>query len=323
MTVSGCTAPQPADPKVSPQEQAELEQRARDLLLRAARSDIDVIACNATESLVTIAPRDGLAAFRAAPRAESPLTRFAGYVALGDVRDKASMDLFRRGLDDAAARVRLAAAYAANRCGDSSSAPLLAYTLTDAQDENLRADAAWLIGRLGDKRTIKRLRAALDAPGTRKSTKVEVQVLGALAGLGDGKALLQLIEYARGPYDRLRRVLAVQALAEVAAPQAREVLLFRLRSTDDYLQTRLMAARGLGKLGDAEGYALAADSTHYADKGAADPEDETMRVRSLAALALGEIGQRRALPLLKTLAQSDDQRVQVAASFAICRICQR
>jgi HEAT repeat protein len=46
-----------------------------------------------------------------------------------------------------------------------------------------------------------------------------------------------------------------------------------------------------------------------------------MRVRSLAAHALGEIGDPQALPLLRDMAATEtDERLQVAACYAICRI---
>jgi HEAT repeat protein len=44
-------------------------------------------------------------------------------------------------------------------------------------------------------------------------------------------------------------------------------------------------------------------------------------VRTNAALLLGEIGDPRALPRLRDLAEnSEDPRLQVAAAYAICRI---
>jgi HEAT repeat protein len=49
-----------------------------------------------------------------------------------------------------------------------------------------------------------------------------------------------------------------------------------------------------------------------------------MRVRSMAALALGEIGDRRALGRLnQQMERSGDPRVQVAAVTAILRILDR
>ena len=86
-----------------------------DLLLRAATSEADDVSCNAIDALVKVAPRDGLPAFRQAVRSDSPLVRFAGYAALGEIRDCDSRALFVAGIKDASPHVRLAAAFAACR----------------------------------------------------------------------------------------------------------------------------------------------------------------------------------------------------------------
>lgn len=323
--LNGCTAGRPPLSPADQREVANLAPRARDLLVVAARSDVDVLSCNGIEALAQVAPRDGLEAFRSATRSSSPLVRFAGYAAMGDVRDRASLAQINQGMQDSEPRVRLAAAYAAVRCGNQRGSPLLAYAVVDEPDENLRTDAAMLIGRLGDKRTVKWLRAALTAPKNRNSTKNEIAIHQALASLGDRKSLEQLIEFASARYDVLSRVLALQALSEIGAREARSALSYRLNSTDDYLETRLIAARGLGKIGDAEGYELALESTRYVSTNKQEtPETQqtdTMRIRSLAVMALGDIGDPRALPVLAALAESpDDQRVQIAAAFAILKI---
>jgi HEAT repeat protein len=56
----------------------------------------------------------------------------------------------------------------------------------------------------------------------------------------------------------------------------------------------------------------------------ADDPAPNYRVRSTAIHALAEIGDPRALPALKRIAEDQtDPRLQVAASYAICRIAQR
>ena len=57
--------------ELSQQEKTELGQRALDLLIRAAQSDLDVVAANAIESLVQVAPDAGRSHFRTASRSDS------------------------------------------------------------------------------------------------------------------------------------------------------------------------------------------------------------------------------------------------------------
>lgn len=324
----GCQAPgiQSAAAVLAPQERLELEGRALDLLLRAAQSDDPVVVANALEALVKVAPRDGRPAFRQATRAELPLVRFAGLMALGDVRDAESLPLMTAAAQDAHALVRLAGAYAACRCGKDGYARVLMRALTDAPEENLRAEAAHLLGRLGEPRACKWLRVARELAANKKSRRVDLAINGALARLGDEDGLPQLVVYSRG--DAATRAEALLILAELDYRDAREDLLFALVGPEEeYLEARLIAARGLGKLGYREGYDLALRMLEYTDPNPAptpDNPDRTFTVRSLAVHALAEIGDARALaPLRELAADQGDPRLQVAASYAVCRILSR
>ena len=81
----------------------------------------------------------------------------------------------------------------------------------------------------------------------------------------------------------------------------------------------------MGMLGYKRGYSLALQSLNW-NKPQSDlpddpPENQIMRVRSMAAMALGEIGDRGALGRLKNRMQTpDDPRVQLAAATAILKI---
>lgn len=316
--VGGCATTRPTAQPVSIQAYADLGPRARQLLLKAAVSEIDVVSCNAIEALTQVAPQDGLPSFRKAVLSESPLVRFAGCVALGRVRDRKSLEpLVHVWKNDGDERVRLAAAFAAYRCGQRQGAALLTETVLDHADENLRCDAAYLLGLLDEPRAKRWLEAAAREPDNEASSRVMVHIYTALAMLGDDEAVQRLIEYAQGSLDV--RTIALQSLVELKDPAARDALVYRMGRVESYLEPRLIAARGLGHLGDPRGFDLAYDATTFKSDNPDDPHAE-MRVRSLAALALGAIGDARALPALKQLAQSDDERIQVAACFAICRI---
>lgn len=312
--VSLCAGCQQPNVEISDQRQAQLEHRAMRLLLRATQSDDGFVRANAIEALAELAPQENLPVFREAVTSAAPLVRFAGCVALGQARDTASRRAMRRLSNaDPDARVRLAAAFAASRCGDTSSGRVLATTLSDHPDEKLRADAAYLIGELGERKALRRLELAA---AREQSGYVVVQIESALAKLGDRESLDKLVQYTlKG--DAITVLLALQALVELAEPTAKTALEYRLHNEADYLQARLIAARGLGKLGVDDGYELASESLTFSAK----DDAETMQVRSNAALALGAIGQDRALPALERLAKSEnDPRTQVAACHAICQI---
>jgi HEAT repeat protein len=293
---------------------ARIEQRAMALLLRAAQSADGLVRANAIEALVKLAPQENLPIFRESVTSPIPLVRFAGCVALGQARDRASRRALRRLIDaDPDPRVRLAAAFAAHRCGDAAAGRVLATTLSDHPDEKLRADAAYLIGELDQPKTFQRLKLAA---AREDSGYVAVQIEAALAKLGDRQSLDRLVQYTLKS-DAVTVLLALQTLVELAEPSTRKALEYRLHSEADYRQTRLIAARGLGKLGVDAGYELALESLTFS----APDDSETMQVRSNAALALGAIGQARALSALQRLAETEnDRRTQVAACYAICQI---
>jgi HEAT repeat protein len=301
------------------QDQAELHARAEDLLLRAARGDEPEFASNAIEALVELRSKAALPVFRSAMQSPSPLVRFAGCIAAGEMRDQnAHSDVMRLSADPEA-HVRLAAAFAGYRLGEQPMAAQLANVLFENPDENMRADAAYLIGRLGEPRAQRRLRAALDIDVNQKSNKVTVLTYGALAALGDSHAVDKLIGYAQG--ETVSRVLALQSLALLGNSRARDAFRYRMSTKEDYLENRLWSARGLGRLGIKDGYDLAIWAASYSvQAGASDDPLAPSRIRALAALALGDIGDERALPKLRELAGSDDPQIQVAACYAICKI---
>jgi HEAT repeat protein len=304
----------------------QLEARAVDLLLAAAQSETDDVACNAIEAVVRVAPREGIPIFRQAVTSPSPLVRYAGFAALGEVRVPAAAALAQAGVRDANRHVQLAAAFCACRCGKDGYVRLLIEALTTAPEENLRCDAAELLGRLKEPRAKKWLRAALQVPANRKSKPVILALQGALAALGEPDALHELINGSQG--DAATRSIALLLLADLGNPEARDALRYRLlSSTEDYVEARLMAARGLGKLGYRDGFDLALQNLNFKDTNSnPSPENPTRTypLRSLAIHALAEIGDLRAVaPLRAIAADQSDPRLQVAASYALHRILKR
>jgi len=324
---AGCQNPSPNQSvNLAPAERLNLQTRSIMLLLRAAESDLDDVSCNAIEALVRVAPQDGLPAFRKAVNSSSPLVRHAALVALGEMRERQSLAAMVAAARDSHPYVRLAGAFAACRCGKTGYARLLVRTLTDNADEGLRAEAAALLGRLEEPRAVPWLRAALGHPANKRSTRVTIALYGALARLGEKDALQQLIYYSQGGAEA--RADALLLLADLGHPEARDALRYRLLgASEEYDEARLLAARGLGRLGYRDGFDLAMQRLAYKDPNTnptPDNPDRTYPVRSMAVHALAEMRDERALPALRDLAaQSADARLQVAACYAICRILQR
>ena len=158
------------------------------------------------------------------------------------------------------------------------------------------------------------------AAGSDGDDGVRLQALEALALLGDRDAINRFIYEAYGGVG-FRQPFALLTLGRVADPGVVSVLRSRLRNAP-HLTSRLLAARGLAMRGYDQGYELALKSLNWNRPHETLPDDppanQIMRVRSMAALVLGEIGDRRALGWLKARMQEpDDPRVQLAAATAI------
>lgn len=309
--LTGCNG---AQVRLTPIEKADLERRALDLLHRAAESDIDVLRCNAIEALVELNGAKSVSSYRAALKSDAAMVRFAGLVALGDIRDRDSLNEMMTALRDPHPLVRLAGAFACYRCGNTDQGRTLLTALKDSPDERVRAEAAHLIGKLGEQKA----KSALQSGMRDKSNLVAVQASAALAQLGESEGVDRLIEFAYGELNS--RMLALQGLSQRPDERARDTLQYIVAKRDEYLQARLAAARGLGGLGSSAGLDLAMQSLGYTERDA----NEQARVRVLAATALGDIGDERALPALRDAAESNsDERVQVAASYAIVKIIRK
>jgi HEAT repeat protein len=102
--------------------------------------------------------------------------------------------------------------------------------------------------------------------------------------------------------------------------------------TATHIETKLAAARALGRLGLSDGLEIAVKNLSFnaprrdgGDANVADPpEAQIIRARTLAALAVGAIGERSALPaLVATMDDRYDPRVELAAATATLQILEK
>jgi len=314
--LGGCVViPEP----LSANEEAVLRERALEAIHRAVRyKQAGSVRAFGIEILQK---HEGIAAapwLRLALEDEEPGVRFAAALAVGGVKDTSSRRALMRLVNDPNPSVQTAAYYALHRLGQSGYADRLPAMLLEHASPEVRREAAFILGLLDEPGVIKLLAKAMSDP----DPTVPSQARQSMARLGSQEAILELKIWANsGAGDR--RVLALNALAELADPALAETFLYKLQQ-GEFLELRLAAARGLGLLGRDEGFKLALRALDFDDplENATDPpRDQVMRVRQLAAAALGAIDDRRALrPLRRQLEDSSDPRVQLAAADAILSI---
>ena len=250
---------------------------------------------------------------------DHPAVRFAACVAIGERKDQGGMGGVRQRVGDSDAGVRVAALFALHRLGDESQTQRIPVYLLENPDAAVRRNAAMLLGLMGEKSAVKVLAGAMKDrdPGVRH------YALEALARLGNAEAKQELTFMANSGVGA-DETFAVQALAGSGDPRVEDTLRYKLQAAP-HLETKLAAARGLALLGRSDGYQLALTSLTLMRATVHDPEDDpqgqVLRVRLLAAAAVGAMGNTDALPALGgMLEKSSDPRVQIAAAQAILRI---
>jgi HEAT repeat protein len=316
VALSGCSqyaAPGPAD--------NTLRELAATYVRQGVRyPEHPVVRAEAVEAAAKVMGRDALLLVRGAMKDEHPAVRFAACMAMGRLKDPDAAPTLRELLKDEDPSVRVGVYFALERLGDTSHRVEWVELLRRHENPVVRRNAAMALGLLEDKKSLPLLELAANSD---PDEGVKLQALEGMARLGDRDAISQFLQYAIAGQS-FRQPYALITLAYIKDERVAPALRTRLESSP-YLESRLAAARSLGVLGYADGYDLALASLNWKDAQPNlrddPPEVQIMRVRSMAAMALGEIGDRRALDALaKRMQTPDDPRVQLAAATAILMI---
>lgn len=319
---AGCGGTQRAT--LPPDELPALRQRAVRFLSDAAESGDPVLRMQAIEAFQDVAPAEGEAVLiRNADNAYSGVC-FAALMALGAIRDANAAQIIRTRSEDSDANVRIAAIYALHRLGDKSRTGELSEFLLRHPDARVRANAALAIGRLAEPQSARLLRTALRRE---RKDAVKMQILEALAFLGDVHGIDRLRFFGHSAVPD-QAALALMLLANAQPHEAEELFRYRV-DVADHPEIKLQAARGLGKLGYDDGLDLALAYLNFnsPDTGRRNdpPEQQIIRIRALAALALEAIGSPESLAALKAAFEREGQpeRANVAVARALVRVIDR
>jgi len=320
-------------------EAAGRSDRARDRLaaLEAAQ--------HAPDAAVDLA-RDGLTD-------ENPAVRFAALVTIGKLKLNdlalAAVDLMK----DDNPSVRAAAIFAAKRCGRDVNLTPLAQLLASG-DASARANAAMLVGQLGDPQALGMLREMADAPMPRvlpaQRTWVRLQFAEAMIRL-DPENDKVLGSIRAGMYSTLDevRVLAIQILGEAGD---KSILggLAHIAQQNNPIHVKIAAAQSMLQMGDTQGVPILMKATRYdvealrteltrflrnmdqnseearSVRALLDSPDQQARVagevRAQAARALGWSRSEASARRLTELLADPQPIVRVAASAAVLRAAQ-
>lgn len=315
--VTGCAQPRMADLSA---DFLTLKHRALKYLNAAVRYDYNpAVRVEAVEALESSGCEEASPWIRAALLDGHPAVRFAACVAVGRLGDALAERRVRACLTDEDASVQVAALFALHRLGHSEMTGRMATYLLHGEDVGVRRNAALTIGLLDEPGAIKVLARAMRD----RDAGVRQHALEAMARLGNREARRELTFMANAGVGS-EEVFALHALAATGEPVYLDTLRYKL-ATATHLETRLAAARGLGRLGSDEGFDAALRALQTNRRLINDPNDpaaeQVLRARQMAAAALGLIGRPEALPALSKLMDDPaDPRMQVSAAGATLEI---
>jgi len=311
---SGCEQPkQPAGflsppPPATNDPQAQAVQTIFDGL---ADPDSQVRA-NAVEVVVTTKQIRFMPQVQRMLQDEATSVRFLATMAVGDLQYATARNEVARLLDDPNPNIKMAAAYAMMKLGETEYYKVFRDQVT-SEDQTVRANAALLLGKSGQKDAVRFLYWVLRRPDS--SDKVVFQALESIAMHHDERIFRTLwAKLISGYADD--RFLGVRAMGALGTEQARNAIITML--DDGVVEVRLAAAEQLGKLGEPIGEAKVAEV--FEKNLLADMDVESQqRVKVLTALAIGEIGSPSLSKRLPPLLRDPSKPVRLAAATAILR----
>jgi len=339
------TDPEAAPPKSPAQLLAEHEDRAIREVLEAARSDDPQLRAQAMEAIQP-RPKRALPLTQIALEDENPAVRFAALVTIGDLRLAALGDNAARLQDDPDPSVRAAAMYAAHACGKDSNMNELP-RLLGSDDATVRANAAMVLGLMGDRSAIPMIREIAQRPMRRTSpvreTLVRLQFAEALAMLGEEQEI-EVIRAAMFSPEYEVRVLAVLMLGRLQDRSMTRAMIGFLDETP--IELKLAATQALAQMGVEAGRPVALAAATYDGAAVARQAEAFIRqnkdspyvptyrqmlgdpaaqqriatlARGQAAFALAELGGPDATAALVGLLDDPDPGVRLAAAAGVLK----
>jgi HEAT repeat protein len=242
---------------------------------------------------------------------EFVLIRFAAAVAIGDAKYYAGKNDVTQMLKDKDENVRMAADYAIVMLGGPKSYIQQIHAALAGNDQEIRANAAFLLGKMGDKHALPSLYQLIQDEAS--DDRVRLNAIEAIARLGDEKIYQKLWALLISAYAD-DRAFGVQAMGALGTSRAKDSLLTILK--DDVPEVRLTAAEQLGRLGDATGEKIVENALTHDILTATDQESRA-RIQTLAAMAIGQIRTPALKKFLPELLKSDSHIARIAAAKAV------
>lgn len=308
-------------------QQKELRALALDYLVKMTEDDYAGYRANAIEALGQEEPVIGQEAARVGLMDDNAGVRFTSAMIIGQKRYSSSAPLVHALINDPDDSVKAAAIFALRVNGYAVDISPLAEML-NSSSARTRANAALVLGELGDVSAIPLLRAALNInlPRTELAEMriFQLQIAEALVKLGDESSVARIRAplYTRDPSDGEIAAFAASIIGRIGDQSSKHDLIKTVAMWKQYrnsAEIRLAAMASLAQLGDPPGIDMV---TEYLGADYQNSEDIRMRsIQAQAIFTLGQIGTPEVLPIIgQIFAQDTDDLLRIPAATAILNI---
>jgi len=239
--------------------------------------------------------------------------RFAAAQAIGDTEYFLAKPALEHLVKIPEENTKIATAYALYKLGSKKHLEIVRKALT-SPDQTVRANAALLLGKSGDRDQLKLLYWSMKDKNS--SDKVRFQAAESIAMLGEESIFRKLWAILISVYAD-DRVLAIKAMGALGTDQAKDVLITKL--DDEVMEVRLAAAEQLGALGYNIGEQVVLDVFEKSLEPNLDSQDID-RIHARAAFAIGQIKSPRLVKYLPVLIKDDSKLVRIAACKAVFQV---
>ncbi len=293
---------------------SRLKSRALGIVREALSDESGVIRSHAIEIIVTTQRRELMPQVLKLLGDEQIHVRFSAGVAVGDMEYAPGEYMIKPMLDDPNPNAGIAAAYALSRLGRGEYAKRIR-DAAKSTNQTVRANAALLLGKLGDKNDLPLLYAVLRDEVS--ADKAKFQAVESIARLGDeqiykDKLWAMLIsKYADD------RVIGIRGMGLLNTVDAKNAIITMLN--DEVGEVRLCAAEQLAQMGDLAGEqeVLAYFKTQSPDL------NETSVANIMATMAIGRMATASGAKYLPKLLQSRSKVIRLTAAQSVLLLVPR
>ena len=233
--------------------------------------------------------------------------RFTAAIAIGDMQYSPARSVLQKIIKDKNKNVMMAASYALTRVTKTNFSTLIR-NLAKSKDQTVRANAAMLLGKLGDDQDVELLYWIMS--DSRSGDKARLQAAESIAMMGDEEIYQKLWTLLISKYAD-DRAIGIKAMGKLGTTDAMNAIVTMLM--DEVPEVRLFAAVELARLGDPSGKEeikdyLESNRQHIRDTKMADV---------VAGMAIGYLGGEDMVQYLPGLLDSSEKQVRLSAAQSV------